>query len=161
MDKLISQLFQTFMKVKHFISALVISSHCSVIIQHISMYITSIQTETAYLASFILMQRLYIWYLKFYIGVLAAYKRSHPRSPALSLSYSIAVAHLSLSTWILPRLHLSQPRRQATVWRPPLQLQQAGATSHQRHGRCHRQVQAQALPADRRGQLDKSMTAVN
>ena len=45
-----------------------------------------------------------------------------------------------------------QPRRQAVVWRPAVLLQQAGQTRHERHGRRHRQVQAQAVSADWRGE---------
>ena len=45
-----------------------------------------------------------------------------------------------------------QPGRQEAVWRPSLQLQQAGQTSDQRQWCCHGQVQAQAVPADWRGE---------
>ena len=45
-----------------------------------------------------------------------------------------------------------QPGRQEALWRPSLQLQQAGQTSDQRQWCCHGQVQAQAVPADWRGE---------
>lgn len=48
-----------------------------------------------------------------------------------------------------PRRLRRQPRRQAAVRRPALQLQQAGAAGRQHHRRTPRLHQAQAQPAHR------------